>query len=83
MKQKDIAIIVIVVIVSGLASFFLSNKLFAIPNDQRAEVEVIDPITADFPQPDERYFNSKSVDPTQSIKIGDNENPKPFNEAAN
>lgn len=80
MKQKDMAVIILVVVLSGVLSFIISNKLFAIPQDQQAEVEVIEPITADFTQPDTRYFNSKSFNPTESIKIGDDENPTPFDE---
>ncbi len=83
MKQKDIIIIMITVFISGVASFFLSNKLFALPKDQQAEVEIIEPITAEFQTPDTRYFNKESFNPTQSIKIGDNdENSKPFKESA-
>ncbi len=83
MKQKDIAIIVVAVVISGVLSFVISSKLFAIPQDQQAEVEVIEPITSDFPQPDARYFNAKSVNPTQSIEIGEDQNPQPFNDTAN
>ncbi len=83
MKQKDIIIIMVTVFVSGVFSFFVSSKLFVVPKDQQAEVEVIEPITAEFIEPDTRYFNSNSVDPTQPIKIGENQNPQPFNDSAN
>jgi hypothetical protein len=57
--------------------------LFAIPQDQQAEVEVIEPITAEFTQPDKRYFNEKSVNPTQPIRIGENQNQQPFDNESN
>lgn len=79
MKQKDIIIIIIAVFISGIFSYLLSSKLFAIPTDQQAEVEVIEPITAEFTTPDPRYFNDKSINPTQPIRIGDNQNDQPFN----
>jgi hypothetical protein len=78
MKQKDIALIAIVVIISAVLSYFLSNALFAPPKNRQQEVEVVQPITADFPKPDSRYFNDKAFDPTQLITIGQNANPDPF-----
>lgn len=83
MKQKDIAIIAVAVIISGTLSYIISSKLFAIPQNQEAEVEVVEPITADFTQPDSRYFNKDSIDPTQPIKIGDSQNNQPFNDSGN
>ena len=78
MKQKDIAIIIVVVFVSGLLSYFISNALFASPDNVTTEVEVVEPITADFPEPDTRYFNTNSINPTQTITIGDGQNQQPF-----
>ncbi len=78
MKQKDIILIIVAVFISGMLSFFVSNKLFTVQPNQQAEVEVIEPITAEFPTPDARYFNDKSFDPTQSIKIGEGQNSQPF-----
>jgi hypothetical protein len=83
MKQKDIILIIFAVFVSGVLSFILSNKLFAVPQDQQAEVEVVEPITAEFTQPDPRYFNDKSINPTQPIQIGDGNNTKPFSDDQN
>ena len=79
MKQKDILLIVVIVIISGTISFFLSKWLFTIPKDRQTKVEVVQAISPDFPQPDSRYFNANSIDPTQNITIGDNQNTQPFN----
>jgi hypothetical protein len=81
MKQKDIALIAVVVIVSGTLSLLLSNLVIASPKNRKQQVEVVEPITADFPKPVSKYFNSQSIDPTQLIKIGDNSNPQPFNKS--
>lgn len=78
MKQKDIALIVIVVLISGVLSYFVSNALFATADSLETEVEVVEPITADFPKPDQRYFNAESLNPTQTITIGDGQNQQPF-----
>jgi hypothetical protein len=78
MKQKDIALIVVVGIVSAVIALVASNMLFGSPSQKNQKAEVVDKITADFTTPDQRYFNDKSVDPTQSITIGDNSNETPF-----
>lgn len=78
MKQKDIAVIILAVGLSGIISFFLSQQLFASPDDLKTKVEVVEPISDDFPELDKRYYNSKSINPTQEIVIGDEKNQKPF-----
>lgn len=78
MKQKDIALIIVLVAISAVISFLLSGWLFATPEDRQQEVEKVDVITSDFEQPDNKYFNASSVNPTQNIKIGPGENPNPF-----
>lgn len=79
MKQKDIALILVVVFISVVFSIFVSKAIFISPKNRQEQVEVIQPITEDFPQPDTRYFNSNSFDPTKAINIGQNANTNPFN----
>lgn len=79
MKQKDIALIIVLAFISGIISFFVSNMLFASPKNRQQEVAKVDVITSDFPQPDSKYFNKDAIDPTQTIQIGDGSNPNPFN----
>lgn len=78
MKQKDILLIVVVAIISGAISLILSNMLFGTPEKKSQEVEVIDPISADFPQPNKEYFNIESENPAQPVEIGASSNPNPF-----
>ena len=79
MKQKDILLVVVVIIVSAVMSVVLSNMLISSPKNRQQKVEVVGPISPDFAQPDQKYFNSNSVDPTQLIQIGGNSNTQPFN----
>lgn len=79
MKKKDILLIAVVVIISGTLSFFISRLLFTIPKNRETKVEIVQPISSDFPQPDARYFNSASINITRNITIGDNQNSQPFN----
>jgi hypothetical protein len=78
MKQKDVLLVVAVVIVSGTLSFFISKLLFTVPKNHETKVEIVQPISADFPQPDSHYFNTNSVDPTKNISIGSSQNTQPF-----
>lgn len=79
MKQKDIALIAVIVIISGMLSFFVSHLLFAPPKNRQQKVEVVDLITTDFSLPSNKYFNTQSIDPTQLILIGNSSNLTPFN----
>jgi hypothetical protein len=78
MKQKDIALIIVIVFVSAVFSLVLSNMLITSPKHRQQQVEVVSPITSAFDTPDAKYFNGQSVDPTQLIQIGGNSNPDPF-----
>lgn len=78
MKQKDIVIIVFVVIISALISLFVSKNIFVPPKNRQQSVDVVQPLTTTFPHPDNRFFNSNSYDPSQSISVGQNNNPSPF-----
>jgi len=79
MKQKDIALIIVIAAVSAVVSFFVSGKVFVTPSNRQQQVEVVDPINASFQTPDKKYFNSSSIDPTQSSTIGNGTNQAPFN----
>ncbi|HEX7633157.1 MAG TPA: hypothetical protein VF401_02410 [Candidatus Saccharimonadales bacterium] len=81
MKRKDIALIAVIVIVSAVISLVVSNAIFGSPSSHGQKAEVVQPITADFPQPDSRYFNKNAFDPTKTITIGQNANPDPFSGA--
>ncbi|MEI8338838.1 hypothetical protein EBZ57_00325 [bacterium] len=79
MKQKDIAVIAVIVVVSGIFSFIISNYVFVTPKDRQSQVEVVPQITSTFQQPDKRFYNSSAFDPTRIIVIGQNSNTDPFN----
>jgi hypothetical protein len=78
MKQKDIALIAIIIVVSAVVSLFVSKAIIVPAKNRQQQVDVVQPITANFPSPDKQYFNSNSLDPTQLITIGQNANPNPF-----
>jgi hypothetical protein len=79
MKQKDVALIMVIVFIGAVLSLFISKAIFASPKNRQQQVEIVQPITSDFPQPDNQYFNPNSFDPTQLITVGQNANTNPFN----
>jgi len=79
MKQKDLALIGVMIVIAGVLSFIVSSQLFSVPTDQSAEVEVVEAITNEFTEPDKRYYNKDSVNPTEPIQIGKDQNQQPFN----
>jgi len=83
MKQKDIALIIIIVAISAVISVFVSKAFISAPKNRQQKVELVTPITSDFSQPDPKYFNANSVDPTKNITIGGSSNPQPFNSSGN
>jgi hypothetical protein len=77
MKQKDIIVLIVVGFIAAVFSLILSQTLFSTKKlDQKAEV--VEKITADFPDPDKSVFNENAIDPTQLIQIGDTPNSNPF-----
>lgn len=79
MKQKDLALIIVIAAVSGSISFAVSHFLFASPQNQRQQVAVVDKITTEFTTPDPKFFNSQSINPAKLIEVGNGNNTNPFN----
>ena len=78
MKRKDILTIVVIAIFAGIFSLIMSKIFFTSGNSRKLTAETVQPISADFQEPDTEVFNSQAIDPTQLIKIGDTNNPQPF-----
>jgi flagellar basal body-associated protein FliL len=78
MKQKDLALIIVIVVVSAVVSLFLSRMLFASSSSRQQQAAIVPAISPTFPSPDTAYFNTSSVDPTQLIQVGNNNNTNPF-----
>lgn len=78
MKQKDLGIIIAVIIVSGIFSYILCSKLISPPSNRQQKVEVVEAIGSDFKIPDAAIFNANAINPTKLIEIGPNSNNQPF-----
>ena len=82
MKQKDIALVLVVVFISIVVALIASRMIFSSPKNRQQKAEVVDVISPEFSLPPTKYFNTKAINPTQQIQIGDSNNPNPFNSKA-
>lgn len=80
MKNNDIAALVLAVAFSLGVSWFVLNAVIPKPSAQQSEVEVIDPISETFPEPDKNVFAEGYLNPTELIEIDEADNKQPFNQ---
>ncbi|HET8991437.1 MAG TPA: hypothetical protein VFN31_00170 [Candidatus Saccharimonadales bacterium] len=79
MKQKDIALIAVIVIISAVISLFVSKAIFGTSTTNAQQVENVSPISSNFPTSQNSVFFNGGFDPTQLIQISPNNNTNPFN----
>ena len=78
MKQKDLALIIVIAGISAVLSFGISHLIFGNTQASQQSVAVIDKISPDFAAPDPKFFNSKSINPAKLIEVGSGNNSNPF-----
>ena len=80
MKQKDIALVTVIAIISAVISILLSNMLISAPKNRQMKATVVGQISNEFSGEDKKYFNKDSINPTKLIKVGNDNNTTPFSE---
>ena len=83
MKRGDIIKVALVAGMSAVISLVIAAAIFNSPAQHNRRVPVVQPISTSFPDVanDPNYntiFNSKALDPTQPIQIGNSQNTSPF-----
>ncbi len=78
MKQKDVALIILIAGISAVVAFTASHFIFATPQNRQQAVAVVNPITTQFTSPNKQFFNSQSINPTQLVEVQSSNNPNPF-----
>ena len=74
MKQKDVALILIVVTVSAVFSLLIAKIFISSPKNRQEKVEVVGEISSVFPEVDKQFFHEQSINPTVIIQIGNDQN---------
>lgn len=78
MKSKDIFLLIVIGIFSAVISIIVSNLFINTDTNRSQNVEVVSPISADLERPPKEYYNGDSINPTQTIQIGDDSSTQPF-----
>jgi hypothetical protein len=83
MHRKDKIVLIGVAIVTGIISLIVANALFSSPTKHDSMGPVVETIPSNLPdiKNDSNYnsfINSKALDPTQPVQIGNTQNKNPF-----
>lgn len=78
MKKNDIALIVLIVSISLVVTYFVAKAVLGDPKGQEVSAEVVEPITPDLTTPSNKIFNRDAINPTVVIQIGNPSNQQPF-----
>jgi len=78
MKKNDIALIVLIVSISLVVTYFVAKAILGDPKGQEVSAEVVEPITPDLVTPSNKIFNRDAINPTIVIQIGNPSNQQPF-----
>lgn len=78
MKKNDIALIILIVSITVVVSFFIAKALIGSPSNNPTKVEVVSPISNSFVAPSATIFNDTAVNPTENISIGNANKEQPF-----
>jgi len=82
LKQSEIATIILVAALALGASFFLANLIIS-PGERKQDVLKVQAIDTSFPEIDDSIFPDKGLNPTQQVRIGENNPDAPFQQSDN
>lgn len=78
MKKSDAALLIVIVAISLIASYFIGRAVLAQVVQQEVQVEVVDKIDSNIVPPSDTVFNAEAINPAVPINIGDSNNQQPF-----
>lgn len=87
MKRKDMAMLVVVALITGMISLLITNVIFSVPKDRGAKVPTVDVMPTALPDVKndpayKSFLNANALDPTQPVQIGNSQNSTPFNSSS-
>lgn len=78
MKKNDIALILLIVSVCAVITYFIGNAIIGDQSAKQVSAEVVEPITGNITEPSKEIFNKDAINPTVVIQIGSPSNQQPF-----
>lgn len=82
MKKNEIALLILIVGIVGIITYFILNSALAGLKPKEVSVDHAEPISSQLTDMDtlsETVFVEKAYNPTIKVKIGDQANEQPFN----
>jgi hypothetical protein len=70
MNKNQIAILVLIVAVAGLVSYFASSAILGDAISKPVNVETIEPLSSEIVPPDPTVYTKDAINPTVPIAIG-------------
>jgi len=70
--------IILIVIIAGVASYFIAGAVLPEPNKNPQTVPTAELITSKVVDPSDKIFNETAINPTVRITIGDQNERPPF-----
>lgn len=78
MKKNDIALIILIVAVCAVITYFIGNAIIGDQSAKQVSAEVLEPISGNITEPSKKIFNKDAINPTVVIQIGSPSNQQPF-----
>ena len=78
MKKSDWALVVLIVAIAGVISYFIVSALLPEPNKDPQTVPTAEPIATSVAAPSQQIFNAEAINPTVKVTIGGQSNKPPF-----
>ena len=73
MKKTDIAMIILIAVVSVMIAFFVTRAMFGSSETSTVNVKSIDRIDSTIAEPDPSIFNSNAINPAIEVQITGNQ----------
>lgn len=69
MKKTDIAMIIFIAVAGVMISFFIARAILGDASSEPQKVQVIDKITSEIQEPDEKIFNANAINPSVRVEV--------------
>lgn len=78
MKKSDIAMIILIISISVLVSYFVAKSVIGDVSSQSVKVKTTEVISADLADPSPSVFNKDAINPTVEVTIGGSSDTSPL-----
>ena len=78
MKKSDWALVVLIVVIVGVASYFVVDAILPSPGANPDTVKTAEEISTSITEPDKSIFGEDAINPALKVTIGDQSGQQPF-----